>query len=63
MPVHVTVATPGADEELCGACKGKGATSKYDEGWRSLVHDPELAALRDCMVCGGRGVVPKREDD
>lgn len=41
----------------CPSCKGAGKLSKYDQGVRSLVHSPELAALRTCVRCGGQGYV------
>lgn len=41
--------------EVCSVCEGRGMLSKYDRGWRSLVHSAELAALRSCDGCGGRG--------
>lgn len=44
---------------VCPACKGKGYTSKYEQGWASLMHDPALAAPIECMVCGGDGYVPQ----
>lgn len=43
---------------VCYSCKGKGSSSKYDEGWNSLVHSPELAARRSCTFCQGLGHVP-----
>lgn len=43
--------------EPCSYCKGRGQMSKYDEGWNSLVHSPDLAALHDCWTCGGAGYV------
>jgi hypothetical protein len=44
--------------KICTYCKGKGLLSKYDMGWSSVVHDPELAALEECYACGGSGVIP-----
>ena len=41
--------------EVCSRCDGKGGSSKYDEGWHSLVHSPELAAFVECFACGGQG--------
>jgi hypothetical protein len=41
----------------CSHCEGRGMLSKYDEGWSSIVHSEELAALHRCMFCGGRGYV------
>lgn len=46
------------DHKPCGYCKGKGRMSKYDEGWSSVMHSPDLAALHECLVCGGAGYVP-----
>jgi hypothetical protein len=43
------------DMTVCTHCKGKGMLSKYDEGWHSIVHSSELAALRTCMWCNGLG--------
>lgn len=40
---------------VCPACEGEGYRSKYDMGARSLMHSPELAAKRACMLCGGKG--------
>jgi hypothetical protein len=42
-------------EHVCSVCRGRGMMSKYDEGWRSLVHSDELAALRTCWACAGLG--------
>lgn len=41
--------------EVCSWCKGKGMTSKYDEGWSSVLHEPSLAAERTCLWCDGAG--------
>ncbi len=46
-------------QTTCPRCKGKGKMSKYDEGVRSLVHEPGLAALRTCWRCDGYGFVPE----
>jgi len=43
----------------CPSCEGKGLLSRYDEGWTSFIHDPELAALRQCVVCAGSGLLPE----
>lgn len=43
----------------CRYCKGKGLHSKYDQGWHSVFHDSRLAALEECIVCGGLGYVPE----
>jgi len=43
--------------KVCEFCEGKGMVSKYDMGWRSLVHDEDLAALRPCLFCQGKGYV------
>lgn len=41
----------------CPSCRGKGYTSAYERGWRSLVHSPKLAAEEPCMICGATGLV------
>lgn len=43
--------------KICTWCKGRGMISKYDEGWRSVVHSEELAALKECFVCNALGYV------
>ena len=48
--------------KICTNCRGRGMTSRYDEGWRSYVHSDELAALRTCFLCAGKGCVPTREN-
>jgi len=45
------------DHVVCPQCKGKGYTTKYEQGWSSLCHDPELAAPIECMTCGADGYV------
>lgn len=45
------------DHVVCPTCKGKGYTSKYEQGWSSLSHAPDLAAPIECLVCGGDGYV------
>jgi hypothetical protein len=40
---------------VCEYCKGEGYLSGYDEGWHSLMHSPELAAKKECFMCGGDG--------
>ena len=47
----------------CSYCNGKGAKSKYDEGWNSLVHEPSLAAKVECIKCHGEGYVKKIYED
>jgi DnaJ-class molecular chaperone len=47
------------DRETCKTCNGSGMASRYDMGWRSLVHSDELAAKRTCVVCCGRGYTLK----
>lgn len=42
---------------ICVTCRGRGKASKYDCGWSSLVHSPELAVKRTCPTCGGLGYV------
>lgn len=59
MPVSVTIATPGPDEEICKYCNGRGVWSKYDHGWTSIIHSEELAALRKCSRCNGTGLIKK----
>ena len=49
------------DHVACPICKGDGAVSKYDQGWRSLTHSPELAAKRTCWRCGGLGYIPAED--
>lgn len=44
--------------EVCSSCKGLGYLSKYDMGWSSPVHSPELAAKRQCLFCNGQGFRP-----
>lgn len=44
----------------CWRCKGAGQMSKYDEGWSSVMHEPSLAALRECFACGGRGYLKEK---
>lgn len=44
---------------VCSNCKGAAMLSKYDEGIKSLVHDPDLAVKRKCPTCNGLGYVPK----
>lgn len=46
---------------VCPHCKGKGLMSKYDEGWSSVVHSPELAAKHECYRCNGLGYVPEEK--
>lgn len=46
---------------VCPNCSGKGLLSKYDEGWTSIVHDPVLAALQECIRCNGKGHIPINE--
>lgn len=41
--------------EVCTVCEGRGMVSKYDLGWRSVVHSEELATRRRCVGCQGRG--------
>jgi DnaJ-class molecular chaperone len=48
--------------KVCQTCKGKGAMSKYDRGWTSFVHSPELAAMERCWICNGQGFVVDFED-
>lgn len=49
------------EDVSCPICKGAGMMSKYDEGWTSFIHDPELAAKRTCWRCAGLGHVPAEE--
>lgn len=44
---------------ICGRCGGKALVSKYDEGVKTLVHDPELDLKRPCSKCLGVGYLPK----
>lgn len=44
---------------VCSHCKGAGMLSKYDEGFKSLVHNPDLAVKRPCDTCNALGYVPK----
>lgn len=44
-------------EKVCTICKGEGMVSKYDLGWRSFMHSPELAAKQTCWRCAGTGKV------
>lgn len=44
---------------ICGKCRGAGMRSKYDEGVKSVAHNPELAAKVECRNCEGMGYVPK----
>jgi len=46
-----------AGMHVCPVCKGAAMISRYDEGVSSLVHSPELAALRCCWRCNGVGYV------
>lgn len=48
---------------VCPHCKGAGAMSKYDEGWRSFFYDADLAAMRVCFRCNGLGYVSEIRDD
>lgn len=48
-------------QTVCGVCKGAGMLSKYDEGTRSLMHMPALAAKKTCWRCGGQGYVKDGE--
>lgn len=41
----------------CPVCGGKKTMSKYDLGWRSVVHSEELDLQRACWRCGGLGTV------
>ena len=46
--------------EVCSRCKGKGATSQYDDaGWWSFLHDPRMASLVTCFKCRGEGYTRK----
>lgn len=46
--------------KVCPGCKGKGSTTKYDRGWRSLTYSPSLDAPERCYWCMGKGYL---EDD
>ena len=48
--------------EDCKTCNGTGQASKYDLGWKSLMHEPRLAAKERCPVCGGSGKSPVLSD-
>lgn len=47
-------------EDRCQQCHGHGKLSKYDMGWKSLMHDDELAAKTTlCFYCMGTGREPE----
>jgi DnaJ-class molecular chaperone len=54
---EMVINKPKEGERYCSICRGTGMASKYDMGWRSLMHDPALAVKRTCTACGGTGIV------
>jgi DnaJ-class molecular chaperone len=48
---------PQDDQKVCPTCNGTGMASKYDMGWRTLMHSDEFARKVTCMPCAGTGVV------
>lgn len=46
-------------QEHCHRCGGLGKVSLYDQGWKSLMHCPSLAAkIHTCLHCMGSGIEP-----
>jgi DnaJ-class molecular chaperone len=49
--------------KVCDYCDGKGMTSEYDRGARSLAHSPRMASKEECFACHGRGFVEDYRPD